>query len=156
MTDDEKFLWKDLTVEEAHRLAIENAKDVIACGFDVNKTFIFSDLEYMRCGPVMRGVFTGDPSPSTAHTHSHCPAFYRNVLRIQKCVTLNQARGIFGFNDSDCIGECPPQPFQRLYTDTVVPYHMVNHTHPVCYRQDQFPCCPGRPSFQHYLPCHLW
>ena len=49
MTDDEKFLWKDLTVEEAHRLAIENAKDIIACGFDINKTFIFSDMEYMRC-----------------------------------------------------------------------------------------------------------
>lgn len=48
MTDDEKFLWKDLTVEEAHRLTIENAKDIIACGFDVNKTFIFSDLDYMR------------------------------------------------------------------------------------------------------------
>ena len=48
MTDDEKFLWKDLTLEEAHRLASENAKDIIACGFDVNKTFIFSDLDYMR------------------------------------------------------------------------------------------------------------
>ena len=48
MTDDEKFLWKDLTVEEAHRLTVENAKDIIACGFDVNKTFIFSDLDYMR------------------------------------------------------------------------------------------------------------
>ena len=33
MTDDEKFLWKDLTVEEANRLAYENAKDIIACKF---------------------------------------------------------------------------------------------------------------------------
>ena len=48
MTDDEKFLWKDLTLEEAHRLALENAKDIIACGFDVNKTFIFSDMDYIR------------------------------------------------------------------------------------------------------------
>ncbi len=48
MTDDEKFLWKDLTIEEAHRLAVENAKDIIACGFDVKNTFIFSDMEYMR------------------------------------------------------------------------------------------------------------
>ncbi len=48
MTDDEKFLWKDMTVEEANRLTHENAKDIIACGFDVNKTFIFSDMEYMR------------------------------------------------------------------------------------------------------------
>lgn len=47
LTDDEKYLWKDLTVEECHRFAIENAKDIIACGFDINKTFIFSDLDYM-------------------------------------------------------------------------------------------------------------
>ncbi len=47
MTDDEKFLWKDLTVEEANRLAIENSKDIIACGFDLDKTFIFSDFDYI-------------------------------------------------------------------------------------------------------------
>jgi len=82
MTDDEKFLWKELTIDEAHRLAYENAKDIIACGFDVNKTFIFSNLDYM----------------------SSCPNFYRNVLKIQKCVTCNQARAIFGFSGSDNIG----------------------------------------------------
>lgn len=49
MTDDEKFLWKDLSIEDANRLAHENAKDIIACGFDKEKTFIFSNLEYMRC-----------------------------------------------------------------------------------------------------------
>lgn len=48
MTDDEKFLWKKLSIDEAHRLAYENAKDIIACGFDVKKTFIFSNLDYMR------------------------------------------------------------------------------------------------------------
>lgn len=48
LTDDEKFLWKDLGLEEANHLAHENAKDIIACGFDVNKTFIFSNMEYMR------------------------------------------------------------------------------------------------------------
>ena len=48
LTDDEKFLWRDLGLEEANHLAHENAKDIIACGFDENKTFIFSDMEYMR------------------------------------------------------------------------------------------------------------
>lgn len=47
MTDDEKYLWKDLTLDQAHGYAEENAKDIIACGFDINKTFIFSDLDYM-------------------------------------------------------------------------------------------------------------
>lgn len=48
MTDDEKFLWKnELTIEETNKLAHENAKDIIACGFDMDKTFIFSDVEYI-------------------------------------------------------------------------------------------------------------
>lgn len=47
MTDDEKFLWKNLSIDEANRLAHENAKDIIAIGFDSKKTFIFSDLDYM-------------------------------------------------------------------------------------------------------------
>jgi tryptophanyl-tRNA synthetase len=47
MSDDEKYLWKDLTLDQAYSYTVENAKDIIACGFDINKTFIFSDLEYM-------------------------------------------------------------------------------------------------------------
>lgn len=47
MSDDEKTLWKDLTVDEGINLARENAKDIIAMGFDVNKTFIFNNLTFM-------------------------------------------------------------------------------------------------------------
>nr|XP_054758087.1 tryptophan--tRNA ligase, cytoplasmic-like [Lytechinus pictus] len=83
LTDDEKFLWKDLKAEEAQKLGYENARDIIACGFDVNKTFIFSDMNYI----------------------ASCPEFYRNMLKVQKCVTYNQVKGIFGFGDSDCIGK---------------------------------------------------
>ena len=84
LTDDEKFLWKDLSAEQAHRLAIENAKDIIACGFDKDKTFIFSDVEYIT---------------------SSMP-FYYNILKIQKCILVNQVKRIFGFSDSDNIGKC--------------------------------------------------
>lgn len=83
LTDDEKYLWKELTPEACYGYAIENAKDIIACGFDVNKTFIFSDFDYMGSSP----------------------AFYKNVVKIQKHVTFNQVKGIFGFTDSDCIGK---------------------------------------------------
>lgn len=83
LTDDEKALWKDLKIEDAIKLARENAKDIIAIGFDVNKTFIFNNLEYM----------------------GKCPAMYQNIIRIQKCVTFNQVKGIFGFGDSDIIGK---------------------------------------------------
>ena len=47
LTDDEKCIWKNLTVEESQRLARENAKDIIACGFDVTRTFIFSDFDFV-------------------------------------------------------------------------------------------------------------
>ncbi|KRZ02459.1 Tryptophan--tRNA ligase, cytoplasmic [Trichinella zimbabwensis] len=83
LTDDEKFLWKDLTVEEAMQMAYENIKDIIAIGFDPEKTFIFADFQYI----------------------GQCAEFYRNMLRIQRNVTYNQVRGIFGFTDSDSIGK---------------------------------------------------
>eukprot|EP00096_Caligus_rogercresseyi_P005351 TRINITY_DN2064_c0_g1_i1.p1 TRINITY_DN2064_c0_g1~~TRINITY_DN2064_c0_g1_i1.p1 ORF type:complete len:431 (+),score=115.17 TRINITY_DN2064_c0_g1_i1:48-1295(+) len=83
LTDDEKFLWKDLKLEETMKLAHENAKDIIALGFDPDKTFIFSDFNYL----------------------GQCPEFYQNIVRIQKCVTYNQVKGIFGFDDSSVIGK---------------------------------------------------
>lgn len=81
LTDDEKFLWRGISVEETRRLARENCKDIIACGFDVRRTFIFSDFEYVG------------------------GAFYRNIARIQRCVPMNQVRGIFGFSQDDNIGK---------------------------------------------------
>lgn len=83
LTDDEKFIWKNLKMEEAQKLAVENAKDIIALGFDIEKTFIFSDLQFV----------------------GQCPAFYQNMVRIQKCVNFNQVKSIFGFTDSDSIGK---------------------------------------------------
>jgi len=83
LTDDEKFLWKNLTVEEAQKCAVENAKDIIACGFDKEKTFIFADFSYI----------------------GQCPAFYQNIALISRSITFNQAKGCFGFGDSDCIGK---------------------------------------------------
>lgn len=47
MSDDEKTIWKDLKVEESITLAHENAKDIIAMGFNPEKTFIFNDLNFM-------------------------------------------------------------------------------------------------------------
>merc|ERR1712008_352455 len=81
LTDDEKFLFRDdLTLEESQRLGFENAKDIIAFGFNPAKTFIFRDTDYIR-------------------------ELYPIALKVQKCVTFNQVKGIFGFNDSDNIGK---------------------------------------------------
>ena len=81
LTDDEKFFFKDgLSLEEAHRLAYENAKDIIACGFCPEKTFIFSNLDYIG-------------------------TMYPTVCKIQKLITYNQARGAFGFTGTDNVGK---------------------------------------------------
>ncbi|XP_028165921.1 tryptophan--tRNA ligase, cytoplasmic-like [Ostrinia furnacalis] len=83
LTDDEKAMWKDIKIEDARQMAYNNAKDIIAVGFDLKNTFIFNDLDFI----------------------GKCPAFYQNMVRIQKCVTFNQAKGIFGFGESDVIGK---------------------------------------------------
>uniref|UniRef100_A0A158P871 Tryptophan--tRNA ligase, cytoplasmic n=1 Tax=Angiostrongylus cantonensis TaxID=6313 RepID=A0A158P871_ANGCA len=81
VTDDEKFLWKDITVAEVKKMARDNMKDIIAVGFDPEKTFIFNDFDYM------------------------CPPFYENICKIWKVVTGNQAKAIFGFTPNDSMGK---------------------------------------------------
>ncbi|KAF1754205.1 hypothetical protein GCK72_020765 [Caenorhabditis remanei] len=81
MTDDEKFLWKDMTVDDAKEMSRENMKDIISVGFDPTKTFIFNNFDYM------------------------CPPFYENIVKIWKTVNANQTRSIFGFTPEDCMGK---------------------------------------------------
>ena len=84
LTDDEKFMHSEkITIEDSRRYGKENAKDIIAIGFDPNKTFIFTDTTYM----------------------TSCLPFYENVITMAKRITVNQIKGTFGFNDSHNIGE---------------------------------------------------
>lgn len=88
LTDDEKFLFAKQPkgdqppppLEHFTSLARENAKDIIAVGFDPERTFIFTDTTYIG-------------------------GMYSNVLKIQRATTFNLAKGIFGFGDSDNIGK---------------------------------------------------
>ncbi|XP_078036947.1 tryptophanyl-tRNA synthetase [Augochlora pura] len=90
LSDDEKAIWKNLKIEDAIKLSYSNAKDIIALGFKPDKTFIFSNLEHI----------------------GNNPAFYQNMIRIQKGVTFNQVKGIFGFGDSDPIAKIAFPPTQ--------------------------------------------
>jgi tryptophanyl-tRNA synthetase len=87
MTDDEKFLFKGEYTDEAgdnlhyfQSLTTENARDIIACGFIREKTFLFSDLDYVG-------------------------TMYPNIVRIWKAVTTNTVTGIFGFDGTSNIGK---------------------------------------------------
>lgn len=82
MTDDEKYLFSEKrTIEEVQSYCRTNAADIIAIGFDPKKTFIFSDYDYMG------------------------GAFYKNITRMAKHITLNVARAVFGFDGSSNIGK---------------------------------------------------
>eukprot|EP01084_Bolivina_argentea_P226120 381998_1 len=74
ITDDEKFFWKQsiTSLEMSKQLARENIKDIIALGFDITKTFIFIDTQYIQY-------------------------LYPNVCRVQDKVSYNQLKSIFGF-----------------------------------------------------------
>ncbi|TQS32276.1 hypothetical protein Golomagni_07414, partial [Golovinomyces magnicellulatus] len=79
---DEKFLFSEKrTVDEVIGYSKKNAVDIIAAGFDPNKTFIFSDFEYVG------------------------GAFYKNIVRFSKRVTYNVAKAIFGFDGSSNVGK---------------------------------------------------
>jgi tryptophanyl-tRNA synthetase len=80
ITDDEKFFFKDLTIEAVEKLAKENIKDIIALGFRKDLTFIFQDFEYM----------------------GH---MYRTVARLEKAFTNSQVKGCFGFKGEDNMGK---------------------------------------------------
>jgi len=81
LTDDEKFFFKEkLSLEQTQELALQNAKDIIACGFDPELTFIFTDTKYIG-------------------------TMYPTVCKIQKAVTFNQAKAAFGFDHSSNIGK---------------------------------------------------
>ncbi|WXG44737.1 MAG: tryptophan--tRNA ligase [Promethearchaeati archaeon SRVP18_Atabeyarchaeia-1] len=80
MTDDEKFLVKrDLTIGDARGYAYDNALDVIAVGFQQDKTKIILDTKNI-------GIL------------------YELALRVAKLTTYSTAKAVFGFKDESNIG----------------------------------------------------
>jgi tryptophanyl-tRNA synthetase len=89
MTDDEKYYFKDnLSLDEANRLTHENAKDIIACGFNPDKTWIFSNLETVG------------------------GSLYRNIVLVMKETSGNLIHGIYGLDLNNSIGQLSWPCFQ--------------------------------------------
>lgn len=89
MSDDEKYYFKEnLPLNEANRLTYENAKDIIACGFNPKKTLIFSNLETVG------------------------GSLYRNVVLIMKQTSGNMIKGIYGLDLNNSIGQLSWPCFQ--------------------------------------------
>ena len=80
MTDDEKFLINpEFTLEKSNKIAYENALDVIAVGFDPEKTFIIMDSE--------RGGI-----------------LYKIAVQVAKRITFSTVKAVFGLEESSNIG----------------------------------------------------
>jgi len=77
MADDEKYYFKSLEFMDVYRLGFENAKDIIACGFNPKKTFIFSNRDYRL----------------------NVPVYEMLVSEMKKHIPAKQVAKIFGFGE---------------------------------------------------------
>ena len=80
LSDDEKYLTNSMNIEAIADFTQSNIKDIIAMGFKRNRTFAFSNLNYVH-------------------------RLYPTVLRIQKSLTCNAIKNTFALKESDCVGK---------------------------------------------------
>lgn len=116
ITDDEKFVVKEnLELNETNRLAYENALDVIALGFDPNKTFIFVDTDYMK-------------------------TLYKIAVQIAKHTTFSTAKAVFGLDNSTNIGMAffPAVQAAPCFLPSVLKYRNVPVLIPAAIDQDPY------------------
>lgn len=80
LTDDEKFLYDEkFTLDDSRKWSVENALDIIAIGFDPDKTFIFQDTEYIK-------------------------NLYPLAIKIAKKINFSTVKAVFGFKNETNIG----------------------------------------------------
>jgi len=80
ITDDEKFMRNvDYTLDQTRQWAYENILDIIAVGFDPDRTFIFQDTEYIK-------------------------NMYPIAVKVAKKLTFNEVKATFGLDTSSNIG----------------------------------------------------
>ena len=111
ITDDEKYLYKqEIELDGktgSYQMGLNNVKDIIAFGFDPEKTFIFSDVDYIG-------------------------TMYPNVLKVQKHVNYSQIKGIFGFKEADNIGKYAFPPVQAVPSFSNTFPHIFGDKHYPC------------------------
>tara|TARA_Y100000310_G_C20623786_1_gene784730 strand:+ start:333 stop:1454 length:1122 start_codon:yes stop_codon:yes gene_type:complete len=78
-TDDEKFLYKNLSYEKIQEWTQDNLKEVIAVGFDPKKTHFLIDTK-------------------------HANLMYPEAIKVAKKITFSMVKSAFGFNESNNVG----------------------------------------------------
>lgn len=139
IADDEKYYFKDLTFDYIYNLGFENAKDIIACGFNPNKTFIFSNRDYLS-----------EPC-------------YKNLIHnMYKHVTMKEIKSIFGLDETSNMGQLvwpvyqSAAAFSQAFEDI---FGKVSVRCLVAYAIDQDPyfrlCRDIGPKLGLYKPCSI-
>ena len=82
MADDEKYWFKDMAFDDIYQLGLKNAKDIIALGYDPERTFIFSNRDFSR--------------------NVHYQKVTNDILKHAK---MNDVVSIFGLEPSACVGQ---------------------------------------------------
>ena len=80
ITDDEKYLFRDIPENEIKSITRNNILDILSLGFNPEKTHIIVDSE-------QAGIL------------------YNQAVRVSRHITASTAKAVFGFTDSDSIGK---------------------------------------------------
>jgi tryptophanyl-tRNA synthetase len=135
IADDEKFYFKDTDFKTVYELGFENAKDIIACGFDVNRTFIFSNRDY------------------SANHNMHT-----TVHEFLKHINIKTVQAIFGIEPTACLGQLMWPVYQSCPAYSRC-FGMGNIRCLVTYAIDQDPffrlCRDVADKLQSHKPCSL-
>ncbi|MDD5171562.1 MAG: tryptophan--tRNA ligase [Candidatus ainarchaeum sp.] len=92
VTDDEKFLYRrEYDWKEVQKYTGDNILDIIAVGFDPDRTFIFKDSEYVK-------------------------NVYPLLMRTARKITGSTVKAVFGFDDSTNIGMSFYPAYQAIPT----------------------------------------
>lgn len=116
MTDDEKFLiHQDFTIKKAVDFTYDNSLDLIALGFDKDKTKIISDVKNIK-------------------------ALYNIAIKVAKHVNFSVVKAVFGFEDSTNIGLIffPAIQAAPAFLETELTGHQVPCLIPAAIDQDPY------------------
>ncbi|ELA46358.1 tryptophan-tRNA ligase [Vavraia culicis subsp. floridensis] len=115
ITDDEKYLFKNLQITESVEFAKSNIKDIIAFGFNPEKTFIFSNVSIYDgredVSDASNGVNQNDTCTSCGSVGNSSKkknpynGFFKKELVLAKSITLHEGSKIFGFDANTSIGQ---------------------------------------------------
>ena len=80
ITDDEKYLFRDLDADDLQKYTAENVLDILSLGFSPEKTHILIDSK-------------------------NSGILYNNAIKVARHINVTLAKAVFGFSDSDNVGK---------------------------------------------------